>query len=49
MELIAPPPSAGRECILELEGARGKLRIELKDMATAEVAAIGRALWEMLA
>jgi hypothetical protein len=49
MELIAPPTSAGRECILELEGARGRLRLELKDMATAEVAAISRALWEMLA
>lgn len=49
IELMAPPSSAGRECILELEGRRGKLRIELKDMATAEVADISRALWEMLA
>jgi hypothetical protein len=49
IELIAPPTSAARECILELEGPRGKLRIELKDTATTEVAAIGRALWEMLA
>jgi hypothetical protein len=32
-----------------LEGPRGKLRIELKNLATADVAAIGRALWEMLA
>ena len=49
IELIAPPTSAGRECILELEGPRGKLRIELKDMRTAEVADISRSLWEMLA
>jgi hypothetical protein len=49
IELIAPHTSAGRECILELEGPRGKLRIELKGLATAEVAAIGRSLWEMLA
>src|SRR4051812_3976432 len=27
LELIAPPTSTGRECILELEGPRGKLRI----------------------
>jgi len=49
IELIAPPTSTGRECVLELEGPHGKLRIELKDLATAEVAVIGRALWEMLA
>jgi hypothetical protein len=49
VELIAPPMSVGRECIFELEGPRGKLRIELKGMATAEVAGISRALWEMLA
>jgi hypothetical protein len=49
VELLAPPTSAGRECVLELEGPRGKLRIELKGMATAEVAGISRALWEMLA
>ncbi len=49
IELIAPPTSAGRECMLELEGTRGKLRLELKGLATAEVTAISRALWEMLA
>jgi hypothetical protein len=49
VELIAPHTSAGRECILELEGPRGKLRVELKGLATAEVAGISRALWEMLA
>ena len=49
IELIAPHTSARRECILELEGPRGKLRIQLKDMTTVEVADISRALWEMLA
>jgi hypothetical protein len=48
IELIAPRTSAGRECMVELEGPRGKLRIELKDMTTAEVADISRWLWEML-
>jgi|SRR3954454_9686290 hypothetical protein len=49
VELIAPQTSVQRECVLELEGRRGKLRIELKGMATAELADIGRSLWEMLA
>ena len=49
IELIAPPTSAARACVLELEGPRGKLRIEVKDMTTAEVAGISRTLWEMLA
>ena len=49
VELIAPQTSAERECVLELEGPRGKLRIELKGMAAAELADISRSLWEMLA
>lgn len=48
VELIAARASAERECMLELEGPRGRLRIELKGLATAEVASISRALWEML-
>jgi hypothetical protein len=49
VELVAPRTSAGRESILELESARGKLRIELKGPSAAELAGISRALWEMLA
>ena len=49
VELIAPHISAGRVCMVELEGRRGKLRIELKEAAATEVAAISRALWEMIA
>jgi hypothetical protein len=48
VELIGSQMSAGRECVLELEGSRGKLRIELRGAATAEVAGVSRALWEML-
>jgi hypothetical protein len=48
VELIGSQVSAGRECVLELEGSRGKLRIELRGAATAEVAGVSRALWEML-
>jgi hypothetical protein len=49
VELFAPQTSAARECVLELEGRRGKLRIELKGTAMAEVSGISRALWELLA
>lgn len=49
VELIPPQTSAAQECVLELESARGKLRIELKGTTTAELAGIGRALWEILA
>ena len=48
MELIAPQTSAARECVLELEGPGGKLRIELKGTTTAELSGVSRALWEML-
>lgn len=49
VELLAPQTSAEGECVLQLEGRRGKLRIELKGMATAELADLSRSLWEMLA
>ncbi len=49
VELIAPQTIGRRECVIELEGRRGKLRIELKGMAAAELADISRSLWEMLA
>jgi|SoiMethySBSTD1v2_1073268.scaffolds.fasta_scaffold423350_3 hypothetical protein len=49
VEFIAPQTPAAGECVLELESPRGKLRIELKRTAMAEVTGISRALWEMLA
>ena len=43
VELMAPPfPGAG----VELEGRRGRMRIELKGVATAELVALSRALWD---
>jgi hypothetical protein len=48
VELIGSQASDQRECVLELEGPHGKLRIELRGAATAEVAGISRTLWEML-
>ena len=47
VELFAPPnPGGSLECRVELEGRRGKMRIEFKGIATAELVALGRALWD---
>jgi hypothetical protein len=48
VELIAPNTTGGRSCTVEIEGTRGKLRIELNG-STDELASLSRALWEMLA
>jgi hypothetical protein len=47
VELFAPPSSGSSlECRVELEGRRGKMKIEFKGIATAELVALGRALWD---
>ena len=46
VELFAPNPGSSLECRVELEGRRGKMRIEFKGIATAELVALGRALWD---
>ena len=47
VELFAPPsPGSSLECRVELEGRRGKMRIEFKGIATAELVAVSRALWD---
>ena len=45
VELIAPRPAGSPECLVELEGARGRMRMQFKGMATAELVALSRALW----
>jgi len=45
MELV-PPPTAAAECVIELEGPRGKLRIQWKGSAAPDLAALSRVLWE---
>jgi hypothetical protein len=47
VELIAPQTAGAPQCVIELEGQRGKVRIEWKGTAT-ELAAFSRALWEMV-
>jgi hypothetical protein len=46
VELFTPRPGGSPECRVELEGPRGRMRIELKGMATAELVALSRALWD---
>jgi hypothetical protein len=45
VELMAPPPGSFPGAVVELEGPRGRMRIELKGVATAELVALSRALW----
>jgi hypothetical protein len=46
VELVAPRPGSRPECRVELEGPRGRMRIEFKGIATAELVALSRALWD---
>jgi len=50
LELVAPqgvPSGPGlSECIIELEGRRGKMRIQWKGAAAPDLAGLSRALWE---
>ncbi len=48
VELMAPRPGSAPECRVELEGPRGRMRIEFKGLATAELVALGRMLWDRL-
>jgi len=47
MELIAPAAAGVGQCAIELEGRRGRIRIELKANA-AELASFGRTLAELV-
>jgi hypothetical protein len=46
VELVAPPPVGGAECLIELEGPRGKMRIQWKGATTPDLAGLSRVLWE---
>jgi hypothetical protein len=45
VELTAPPTAAA-ECVIELEGPRGKLRIQWKGATAPDLAGLSRVLWE---
>ena len=46
MELIAPLTESRQDCMIELEGGRGKMRIHLKGTTAPDLANLSRALWE---
>jgi len=43
---LFPAASDHPECVIELDGPRGKVRIEWKNASAAEVAELARMLWE---
>jgi hypothetical protein len=46
VELVAPREESLSECVIELEGRRSKLRIQLKDASATYLAKLSRQLWE---
>jgi hypothetical protein len=48
LELVAPLSSVPglTECVIELEGPRGKVRIQWKRSTAPDLAGLSRALWE---
>jgi hypothetical protein len=47
VELMPPTSVDLRECTIELEGRKGKLRIHWKGATSADVAVLSRALWDV--
>ena len=47
VELVAPQAVAPSQCVIELEGQRGRLRIEWSG-TTSELGNFSRTLWEMV-
>lgn len=46
VELVAPNEGALQECVIEVEGRRGKLRIQLNGASASYLATLSRQLWE---
>ena len=46
VELVAPQAQSLSECMIELEGRRCKLRIQLKGASASYLATLSRELWE---
>lgn len=46
VELVTPPGIGGLECLIELEGPRGKLRVQWKGTTAPDLASLSRSLWE---
>lgn len=46
VELLTPGTIGSAECLIELEGPRGKMRIQWKGSTTPDLAGLSRVLWE---
>lgn len=46
MELLTPRSGSLAGAVVELEGPRGRMKIELKGVALAELVTLSRALWD---
>jgi hypothetical protein len=46
MELITPRPGSVASAVVELEGPRGRMKIEFKGVTPAELVALSRTLWD---
>ena len=46
VELVTPRASSAASAVVELEGPRGRMKIEFKGVAPAELVALSRALWD---
>jgi len=46
LELVPPQTAGLAECVIELEGPRGKMRIQWKGATAPDLAGLSRALWE---
>ena len=46
VELVAPRAVGVSECLIELEGPHGKMRIQWKGATAPDLAGLSRALWE---
>src|SRR5208337_1613777 len=46
MELITPRPGSVAGAVVELEGPRGRMKIEFKGVGPAELVALSRTLWD---
>ena len=47
VELVTPQVQSVPECTLEVEGRRGKLRIQLKGASASDLASLSWVLWEV--
>jgi hypothetical protein len=45
LELVPPQAAALAECLIELEGPRGKMRIQWRGATTPDLAGLSRVLW----